>query len=125
MGFRAVRLPLVPTTVKYLNRALLLAVIATPLYCQAELPLMPLPAKVTQTAGGAALAIQPDFSASIRGAGAADLRVRASVLRALSRLSVQTGVPVAAKLAPATATPKLVVTVEAIDHAAPQKLGDP
>ena len=85
---------------------------------------MPMPAKVSQTAGGSPLTIQPDFDAAIRGAGAADLRVRASVLRALSRLSAQTGVPVAVKLAPAATTPKLLVTVEALDHPAPQKLGD-
>jgi hexosaminidase len=86
---------------------------------------MPMPVKASPTAGVMALPIQPDFDAAVRGAGAADLRVRASVLRALSRLSVQTGVPVAVKLAPVAATPKLLVNVEAVDHAAPQKLGDP
>lgn len=86
---------------------------------------MPVPAKVSQTAGGAPLTIQPDFSASIHGAGAADARVRASVQRALARLTAQTGVPVSTKLAPAAAAPKLLVTVQTADHAAPQKLGDP
>lgn len=108
----------------YLNRILLFAVIASPVYCQAELPLMPVPAKVTHSAGGSPLTIQPDFSASIQGAGASDARVRAGVQRALARLTAQTGVPVSTKLAPATATPKLLVTVESIDHSAPQKLGD-
>lgn len=86
---------------------------------------MPLPAKVTATVGGAPLTIQPDFSAAIRGAGAVDLRVRASVLRAMARLTVQTGIPVAVKLATASVTPKLLVSVETVDHPGPQKLGDP
>jgi len=85
---------------------------------------MPMPAKVSQTAGGAPLSIQQDFNAAVRGAGAADVRVRASLLRALRRLDTQTGIPVAVKLAPATATPKLLVNVAAADHAGPQKLGD-
>lgn len=96
-----------------------------PIYCQIELPLMPLPGKVTATAGGAPLTIQPDFSAAIRGAGAVDARVRAGVLRAMARLTVQTGIPVAVKLAPASVTPKLLVSVETVDHSGPQKLGDP
>jgi len=116
---------LVPINVTYLNRILLFAVIASPVYCQTELPLMPMPAKVTVTAGGSPLTIQPDFSASIQGAGASDARVRASVQRALARLTAQTGVPVSTKLAAAAATPKLLVTVETADHPAPQKLGDP
>ena len=109
----------------YLNRILLFAVIASPVYCQTELPLMPMPAKVSQTADGSPLSIQPDFSASIQGAGASDARVRASVQRALVRLTAQTGVPVSTKLAAAAVTPKLLVTVETTDHPAPQKLGDP
>jgi len=111
--------------VNYLNRILLFAVIASPVYCQAELPLMPMPAKVSRTAGGSPLTIQPDFSASIEGAGASDARVRAGVRRALARLTAQTGVPVSTKLAPATTQPKLLVKVERLDHPAPQKLGDP
>jgi hexosaminidase len=121
----AVRLRLVPIDVKHLNRILLFAVIASPVYCQAELPLMPMPAKVSQTAGGSPLTIQPDFSASIHGTGASDARVRSGVQRALARLTAQTGVPLSTKLAPASATPKLLVTVESVDHPAPQKLGDP
>jgi len=111
--------------VTYLNRILLFAVIASPVYCQTELPLMPMPAKVTVTAGGSPLTIEPDFSASIQGAGASDARVRASVQRALARLTAQTGVPVSTKLGAAAVTPKLLVTVETADHPAPQKLGDP
>lgn len=108
-----------------LNQALVLAIIASPLYCQAELSLMPLPARVSLTTNGSALPIQPDFSAAIGGGGAADTRVRAGVLRALSRITVQTGVPVVVKLSAAASAPKLLVNVEAVDHPAPQKLGDP
>jgi len=86
---------------------------------------MPMPAKVSLTAGGSPLTIQPEFSASIQGVGASDARVRASVQRALARLTAQTGVPVSTKLAAAAATPKLLVIVETLDHPAPQKLGDP
>lgn len=121
----ALKLRLVPIIVTYLNRVLLLAIVASPVYCQAGLTLMPMPAKVARTSGGSALTIQTDFSASIHGAGAADARVRASVQRALARLTAQTGVPVSTKLAPAAVTPKLLVTVQTVDHAAPQKLGDP
>jgi hexosaminidase len=115
----------VPIDVPYLNRILLFAVIASPVYCQAELPLMPMPAKVSETAGGSPLTIGPDFSASIQGAGSSDARVRAGVQRALARLTAQTGVPVSTKLAPTAATSKLLVNVESLDHPAPQKLGDP
>jgi hexosaminidase len=101
------------------------ALFVAPLFCQTELPLMPVPAKVTLTSGGAALAVQPDFTAAIDGAGGADARVRAGVLRALKRIDVQTGIPVRPKLAPAAGSPKLLVHVESLDHAAPQKLGDP
>jgi len=124
-ALQAVRLRLGPMYLNYFNRILLFAVIASPVYCQAELPLMPVPAKVSQTAGGSPLTIQPDFSASIQGAGAADTRVRAGVQRALARLTAQTGIPVSTKLAPAPATPTLLVTVASVDHPAPQKLGDP
>jgi len=86
---------------------------------------MPMPAKVSLTAGGSPLTIQPEFSASIQGVGASDARVRASVQRALARLTAQTGVPVSTKLAAAAVTPKLLVIVETLDHPAPQKLGDP
>ncbi len=95
----------------HLNRILLFAVIASPVYCQAELPLMPMPAKVTQSAGGSPLTILPDFSASIQGAGAADSRVHAGVVRALLRLTAQTGVPISTRLVPATSAPNLIVVV--------------
>ena len=107
-----------------LHRILLLAALAGPVYCQAELPLMPLPVKVTPNPGAPGLTIQNDFTAAIQGAGAADARVRAGVLRALARLSAQSGIPIAEKLSPEGATPGLLVVVERADHAAPQQLGD-
>jgi hexosaminidase len=85
---------------------------------------MPMPAKVTPSAGASGVTIQSDFTAAIQGAGAADPRVRAGVLRTLARLSVQTGIPIAQKLAPENASAGLLVVVERADHAAPQLLGD-
>ena len=107
-----------------LNRVLMLAAFAFPVYCQAELPLMPMPAKVTPSAAASGVTIQSDFTAAIQGAGATDSRVRAGVLRTLARLSVQTGIPIAQKLAPENASAGLLVVVERADHAAPQRLGD-
>ena len=85
---------------------------------------MPMPAKVTPSAAASGVTIQSDFTAAIQGAGATDSRVRAGVLRTLARLSAQTGIPIAQKLAPENASAGLLVVVERADHAAPQRLGD-
>jgi len=85
---------------------------------------MPMPASVTQSPGAPGLKIGNDFSASIQGAGTADVRVRAGVLRTLARLAAQTGIPIAPQLSNENATAGLLVVVERADHPAPQLLGD-
>jgi hexosaminidase len=90
----------------------------------AQPALMPLPAKLETASPAQFLRIEPTFSAAISGPGAADPRVGPAVLRALHRLSRQTGVFVPEKLADTSRPVTLLVTVEANDHAAPQQLGD-
>ena len=109
-----------------LNRVLLLAAFAGPIFCQAELPLMPMPSKVTQSVGESGLTIRDSkfFPAEIEGDGAADPRVRAGVLRTLARLSAQTGIPIEQRILVGFHSPALLVSVDRLDHPAPQLLGD-
>jgi len=107
-----------------LNHILLLVSLACPVYCQAQLPLMPLPMKVTPSPGAPGLTIRNDFAAAMQGPGAADPRVRAGVLRALARLAAQTGIPIVQILSDDSAAAGLLVVVERADHPAPQQLGD-
>ncbi len=85
---------------------------------------MPLPAKMQVAAPPQTLRLEPTFSAAISGPGAVDPRVRPAVLRALHRLSRQTGVFVPEKISDAGDKASLLVVVESKDHAAPQQLGD-
>jgi hexosaminidase len=103
---------------------LTLLLLAAPVYCQTELPLMPLPAHWSQSAGTAALSVQHGFTGAVQGAGSTDARVKNATVRALARLSKQTGIPIAAELAKDAGKATLVVSVEHLDHAAPQRLGD-
>ncbi|MGA7414431.1 MAG: family 20 glycosylhydrolase [Bryobacteraceae bacterium] len=85
---------------------------------------MPWPAKLGVAAQGQTLRLEPSFSAAISGPGARDPRIRPAVLRALHRLSRQTGVFVPEKISEAPEQATLLVVVESSDHAAPQQLGD-
>ncbi|MGD0579979.1 MAG: family 20 glycosylhydrolase, partial [Bryobacteraceae bacterium] len=126
MLLSSIRLRLAQTLMQSLNRFLLLAALACPVYCQAELPLMPLPAKLTQSAGESGLTIRDSnfFPAEIQGDGAADPRVSAGVLRTLARLSAQTGIPIEQRILVGFHSPALLVSVDRLDHQAPQALGD-
>jgi hexosaminidase len=98
--------------------------VAPTLLAQVQTALMPLPAKLEMTSPPQLLRLGPTFSAAITGPGAVDPRVRPAVLRALHRLSRQTGVFVAEKVSDGAEQVTLLVTVEKSDHAAPQQLGD-
>ncbi len=90
----------------------------------AQPALMPLPSKLEVTAPAQTLHLEPAFSAAITGAGALDSRVQPAVLRALHRLSRQTGIFVPEKISDAAGQATLLVVVESEDHPAPQQLGD-
>ncbi len=98
--------------------------VAPTLLAQVQTALMPLPAKLEMTSPPQLLRLGPTFSAAITGPGAVDPRVRPAVLRALHRLSRQTGVFVSEKVSDGAEQVTLLVTVEKSDHAAPQQLGD-
>jgi hexosaminidase len=91
---------------------------------QAQPALMPLPAKLEVATPPQTLRLMPTFSAAITGPGASDRRVHSAVLRALHALSRQTGVFVPEKISGAVDQATLLVVVEGLDHAAPQRLGD-
>ena len=84
---------------------------------------MPWPAKLEVASPAQFLRLEPTFTAAIAGPGAGDPRVRPAVLRALHRLSRQTGIFVAETVA-GTDQATLLVIVQSKDHAAPQQLGD-
>lgn len=82
--------------------------------------LMPLPAHLA-LAEGPPLAIDGSFRIVAAGPGAIDPRVKAAVERAEQRVWRQTGL---LRNADAKSFTTLTVTVQSLDHPAPQKLGD-
>jgi hexosaminidase len=108
-----------------MNRLAGLAVIATSLYAPPvpqALSLMPWPKQVTIQPG--ALVITGDFSVSVSGPGAEDVRVLNAIPRFVSRLSRQTGIPIpnTRPVAPGKAVFDVVVTDKG--PGGPQRLGD-
>jgi hexosaminidase len=91
---------------------------------RAQPALMPWPAELEVASPPQFLRLEPTFSATISGPGAGDPRVRPALLRALHRLSRQTGVFVPEKISDAAEQATLLVVVESKDHPAPQQLGD-
>ncbi len=83
---------------------------------------MPWPASLTL--GSGSVAIDPNFSVSLTGAGSSDPRVQAAALRLFDRLYHQTGIRVLPRLTPAGTPATLTILVENKDHRPPQKLGD-
>src|SRR5215467_6748217 len=86
------------------------------------LPLMPLPATVRESPGG--VEITPAFTVSVSGAGASDARIKGAATRTLTRLALQTGIPVTARTPTTAPNATLRIIVERRDHKAPQRLGD-
>ncbi len=100
----------------------LIAIGASALLAQAQLPLMPWPANVSVQPG--ALTITTDFSVSVSGSGEKDPRVSSYVQRIFPRLSRETGIPILPHIVPSDENATLNIVVERKDHRAPQALGD-
>lgn len=88
----------------------------------ASAPLLPWPAEISPGTG--TVAIDTNFTISVAGAGASDLRVRESVQRTFARITRQTGIPLLPHVVAPDAGATMSIVVEERDHRAPQRLGD-
>src|SRR5581483_3520115 len=88
-----------------INRTVLVAALAGTLSFSQDLPLMPWPAKISQTAGE--LILNPSFTISVAGG---DQRVHDAALRFADRLFRETGIPISHELLDQQAT--LTIAVE-------------
>ncbi len=95
------------------------AIVLLPQAVRAELPLMPLPLSAASSEGTLRLPSQVNYS--VTGAGAADVRVAAAMVRASARLPRQTGISTTLR---AGSPALLQIVVQQADRAATQQLGD-
>ena len=87
-----------------------------------ELPLMPWPNSVTMQMGG--VTIDSHFTVAASGPGKDDPRVQFAVRSLDQRMARQTGLPILPPGELPAQRPTVLITVAALDHAAPQRLGD-
>lgn len=111
-----------PLALPALSASVLMAVSASVLFAQAQLPLMPWPASVSVQPG--TLALDTNFSVSVSGSGAKDPRITFYIDRIFPRLARETGIPLLPHVLPTGQNATLNIVVERKDHRAPQALGD-
>ncbi len=83
---------------------------------------MPWPASVSMQSGS--VPITGEFTISLSGAGSKDPRVAPYVTRIPARVTAETGIPFFVKPLADSQAATLRITVDAVDHPAPQRLGD-